>query len=544
MAYSRSSFKSKYGTTGTTAPRKTYTKKTPVAKVAHKAIATPSPQQENIFSLIVQTFNVIIEAVAGAGKTSTIVEFLHRHPRCRAIFLAFNKSIATELETKVPDWAVAKTLHALGYGAIAKARRSRLDFSEKKVFWHAADVIGVQDGRKGHSLSEIERKVNNCKREWANFAAKVISLAKATLIYPDALPAQYAALLAEYDLEQPKTLDFNPIETIQRIYSDTIEMPSIDFDDMIFLPNYLGLALPAFDLVLVDESQDLNAAQMGMLKLFLKSNPKTRFVFVGDPSQAIYGFRGAGTNSMELIREGFAATEAGLSVSFRCAKAIVAEAQKYVSHIESHPDAPEGIVRNLEDMDTFYSEAGQDFVLCRKNAPLVAVCLAFLARGKAATIVGRAVAENLKALINKLSKDNGAMALADLYSAIGNWEQKEIAKANARNNERMAEEIADKAACIYALGEGLSTVAELLANLDRIFYQNEKDEDGKWFKGTKLMTFHKSKGLENDRVYILPTNPIRTNLDWQEQQETNLHYVSVTRAKKELVYLPNPEAKK
>ena len=54
---------------------------------------TPSPQQKAVFEHIInRRGNLIIEAVAGSGKTTTIVEgckFIH--PSERILFLAFNK---------------------------------------------------------------------------------------------------------------------------------------------------------------------------------------------------------------------------------------------------------------------------------------------------------------------------------------------------------------------------------------------------------------------------------------------------------------------
>jgi len=59
-------------------------------------------------------------------------------------------------------------------------------------------------------------------------------------------------------------------------------------------------------------------------------------------------------------------------------------------------------------------------------------------------------------------------------------------------------------------------------------------------RGIVLSTIHKSKGLENDRVFFLLPEllPSRfATMDWQLEQEENLRYVAITRAKKELVYV-------
>src|SRR5690606_18120963 len=104
----------------------------------------------------------------------------------------------------------------------------------------------------------------------------------------------------------------------------------------------LDLRVREFDNVLVDEAQDLNVAQRILIRRMLKEGG--RLIAVGDPRQAIYGFRGADSDSFRLIGEEFNATDLPLTVTFRCPKAVVAQAQRYVSHIQAHETAPEGEV--------------------------------------------------------------------------------------------------------------------------------------------------------------------------------------------------------
>ena len=76
-------------------------------------------QQDKIWNEIVNTNNdVIVNAGAGTGKTFTIVEGANRVSAKRMGFLAFNKSIATELAERLPEHVEAKTFHALGMKAV------------------------------------------------------------------------------------------------------------------------------------------------------------------------------------------------------------------------------------------------------------------------------------------------------------------------------------------------------------------------------------------------------------------------------------------
>lgn len=521
--------------------RRPYSQKTTATQqvsVERKPIESPTPQQSAIFATAQDSENLIIEAVAGSGKTSTIVELMYYlGSNLRVLFLAFNKAIATELASRIPKNAEACTLHSLGYKALAKTVRGRLFVNKGKTYFLAADVLGVVDGRKVE-LTEEEAHDNRMKRVLANLVDKLIGLAKNCLIGPDQIGSQWRDLAYNFDIEIPR--DIPGIErldsVLETVYRQDLNDSSINFDDMIFRPAYNNLPVDSADVVMVDESQDLNAAQMRMLENMRVTNPRVRFIFVGDSKQAIYGFRGAGTDSMELIRQKFQCKSMPLSVSFRCSKRVIERAQVIVPNIEAASWANEGLVTNQSMEDFHKSVQRGDFVLCRKNAPLVSSCLALIARGKAATIVGREIQNQISNLVDVLAKKNGGSRLVDVLAELDAWERLEIEKAG--DDERKASEVEDKANAVRVLSEGLATVDEFRNRLESIFSDTDKGNL------IKLMTMHKSKGLESERVWILQTTPVRCKLDWQIKQEDNLTYVSITRAKQELLYLPVCDEKK
>ena len=90
-----------------------------------------------------------------------------------------------------------------------------------------------------------------------------------------------------------------------------------NFDDLLYLAVKDGISLPKFDFIFVDEAQDTNAIQRALLRKIMKKT--SRVVVVGDPAQAIYGFRGADSESMNLIAEEFDCKRLPLSISCRCA---------------------------------------------------------------------------------------------------------------------------------------------------------------------------------------------------------------------------------
>ena len=87
----------------------------------------PSPYQQNVFNFIANGYgNAVIEAVAGSGKTTTIIQALNLLPQnASVLFLAFNKSVVTELKTKVPRHVEVSTYHSVGFRAFRYVLRGR-----------------------------------------------------------------------------------------------------------------------------------------------------------------------------------------------------------------------------------------------------------------------------------------------------------------------------------------------------------------------------------------------------------------------------------
>jgi len=162
---------------------------------------------------------------------------------------------------------------------------------------------------------------------------------------------------------------------------------TIDFDDMVYVPVRNEWVRGWWDLVVVDEAQDMNAAQL--LLALGACRDEGRIAVVGDDRQAIYGFRGADSGSLDRLKSELAATELGLTITYRCPSSVVALAARLVPDYRAAPTAPAGIVRTIpEDGIAAQAQPG-DFVLSRKNAPLVGVCLRLLRRGSAPACRGR-----------------------------------------------------------------------------------------------------------------------------------------------------------
>jgi DNA helicase-2/ATP-dependent DNA helicase PcrA len=276
---------------------------------------TWSPEQQAIFNALGDPTlrHLLVVASAGSGKTTTIVQCTAQlNPYVAHRFLAFNKSIATELESRLPRHCVASTFHSAGMGALKRAGiKSRIDAQKTNYLLR----------KMGLSKTDFQT--------YASAACRLVSYAKnaglGALHSADTLAFQ--RLLTHFDVQH----EGNDAELIsiasKLLYSSNNEMSFIDFDDMPYQPLRMGLPFDKVATLFVDEAQDTNEIQRAILRRMLA--PTGRLVAVGDPSQSIYGFRGASSDAMSLLRDEFAMTVLPLSVSYRCSVAVVREAQLY-----------------------------------------------------------------------------------------------------------------------------------------------------------------------------------------------------------------------
>src|SRR6185312_9207431 len=264
--------------------------------------------------------------------------------------------------------------------------------------------------------------------------------------------------------------------------------PIIDFADMVFLPLVHGWVRPMFDAVVVDEAQDMSVAQLA-LSIGACSG---RMCVVGDDRQAIYGFRGADSGSLERLRVELRAKVLGLKTTYRCVKNIVREAQQIVPDFVAHDSNGDGIVEELAYAKALEAVAIGDFVLSRKNAPLVSACMALLRRGVRASIKGRDIAGSVLGLVRKLLPA-GARDLDELPSLLRKWQQREIERAQKRLSEQAAEErvafVLDQSAIITAISEESDSVRDFETRCDELF----SDDGG---ASVMLSSVHRAKGLE------------------------------------------------
>ena len=494
----------------------------------------PSAHQQAIFTYIEEgAGSLMVQAAAGAGKTTTIVQAMKRI-RGSAIYLVFAKRNQEEAEERLKGSTVkARTMNSLGNQALGKVLgRTTLKANKVYLCWrNVGDALRISREDSQRLYPAIRQLVELAPQEGVG------------ILCPDQ-PDTWFRLMDTHGIQVLDPAGRDESRRVAALASKTLaegvtmakRQKVIDFGDQLYLSIHPDFAarFEVFDWVFVDEVQDLSPVQVEIVACLAARTRPTRFVFVGDRWQAIYGWRGAMTSAMDDIKERFNCAELPLSVCWRCDTAIVALAASYGAPIEPAPGKAPGQVITHED-GPFAVPDGVT-VLCRVTAPLVRGCFSLLRQGRPAVVLGKDIGANMVALV-KAQREDEIPAMRD---KLGAWAAREIEDARADGRDTKISSIEDKVAAIDVMIEGLpgdATVADLCDAIHALFAD---DDPATAARRVTFSTIHKAKGLEWDTVVWL--DPERTcggTAGWQAQQELHCKYVAATRARHTLHLVPS-----
>lgn len=495
----------------------------------------PSPQQQAFLDWVEKgTGSAVIEAVAGSGKTTTLIMGLEK-PEGTVAFMAYNRAVADEIGKRIASLNLggrvkSGTVHSFGSVSLRNAYPLSVKGSDKKT----------DDKNK---IKMIADKVVD-KKGYVFFAKLAASMAKQVGlgVYCDINDAEeWANMISHHSLADvlPDYADLSKgISYAQEILRvNNLNVKKVyDFDDMVYIPVLEDLEMVKYDWVFLDEAQDTNLVRRELAKRMLA--PNGRLVAVGDSHQAIYGFTGADSRSMQKISEELNCIHLPLTVSYRCPKKVVSTANQWVSHIEAAKDAPDGIVDSC-DIDTLIKNSEfseKDVILCRKTKPLVELAFNLIRAGIPCKVEGRSIGTGLASITRKWK----VSTVRDLEFKLKDWRAREIEKAVKRGDYSRCDYIDDQVETLRVMMDGCKpndSIETLVGKINSFFKDSENDQA----TILTLSTIHRAKGKEWDRVFVLDMDkhsPSRwAKKPWELEQETNLCYVQVTRAKKHLTFM-------
>jgi DNA helicase II / ATP-dependent DNA helicase PcrA len=463
----------------------------------------PNQYQTAVFESLKSRNNKVVRARAGTGKTTTIIQALSHIPvteHQETTLTAFNKSIQKELETRAPSGIAVKTLHSIGYGCLRKQGRVELD--DKKTSKIVSQFLKFEDDAKGRYAALL----------------RLIGLAKNMLLVEDKEIEAAAYAFGIEDSSNPA--DVLASQTKAILKKCTEDLRTIDFDDMIWLPAVLDLKPKTYSTVFVDEAQDLNRAQLWLIEQIARN--EGRLIAVGDDRQAIYRWRGAGESVIEDIIDASHADVLPLSITYRCPKKVVELARRLVPDYQAAPTAPDGDISELSNEKMLIEAAPGDFILSRRNAPLMPICLALLSQGKPAQVAGRDIGKGLLTLLGRFKSPSIKELMVDLEE----FKDHEHDRLMPDHHDAYAI-VCDKVECLKALAEGENCTADIAGKVERLF--SDTDTLGR----IVCSTVHKAKGLERKRVMLLAD----TFTVGKKKEEDNIYYVAITRSQGSLVFV-------
>lgn len=482
--------------------------------------------------------NLIVPARAGSGKTFTMVHCA-QYMKGRGLMLAFGAKAAFQLKDKLSrlgiDNILGSTFHAAGKGMLYKSKGYH-KVESSKVYWLSDKFCPTQELQQAR-----------------NFIAKLVSLAKQNAfgvkgqISIDDNEA-WLQLITHHDISLEADCTYDEVievsKTILRASNQDVKV--IDFDDMIYLPLIYNCDSDKYDWIVVDEAQDTNVCRKLLAAKLIKTNG--RMIFIGDEGQAIMGFTGAENDSMNLIREMFDCEELPLSICYRCGSKIIEAAQQFFPDIQAYEGNGEGSITSQKYQE-FVDIAGtltldrNVGILCRNNAPNVALAFALIRQGIGCRIEGKDIGNDLIKLVKKWKKVSN---LTEFTIKLSEFFNKEFEKASYAKMQLLE----DKLDTMIILIERVQSLGkEDLYSLEKLIKEMFTDsQDGNVPDIVTFSSIHKAKGLEWKTVYWLGDaqfSPSKyAKLDWMKVQETNLRYVAATRAMESLIHLTDCPSKR
>ncbi|MEV6928445.1 UvrD-helicase domain-containing protein [Dactylosporangium sp. NPDC051485] len=471
---------------------------------------TPTAQQQRIIEAFQAGHAVAVQALAGTGKTSTLLMLANARPDARIAYIAFNAPIAAEAAAKFPRHVRAATAHsfareALGSGPLREKRiRTGARWPEEWAAHLNIDPHVHADGSGVVDADRVARLVIATVQEFRQSDADSIAARH--------LPGDLATDqtdLARVVLEHARAAWADLVHPTGKLF--------FDHDDYLKAWALTHPVIP-YDVIFFDEAQDINP----VLRRLIQDQPAQTIV-VGDSNQAIYGFRGA----VDALHDWPADTELPLTQSWRFGPAVAEVGNQFLTLLGSR--------WRLSGNPALDSSIGDielpDAVLARTNAGAVAAVADAFDAGRRVALVG------------------GGKAIEDIAKAAQDLQagrptaHPELARFTSWNEVRAYVDDAETdAASLRAFvtlvdRRGAEPLLQMVRDL---INENETGTDGQPAYDVIVSTAHKAKGREWDRVRIgsdFPqpqTNQQTGKTSVPNAEQLRLAYVTVTRARHQL----------
>ncbi|MGW3166948.1 UvrD-helicase domain-containing protein [Streptomyces sp. NPDC001142] len=474
----------------------------------------PTPEQVDAIAAYGDGTDLVLQAGAGCGKSSTLKLIARHDPQASMLYVAYNKSIADDARRSFPGNASCSTAHGLAFRAIGKNYADRLN-GPRQTAYRAAQLIGVNN-----IIGPGIPRITGDNGGVVPLPSKVImryaleTVTRWCYSADDEIAARH--IPRKPNLKLPATigqLSELVLPVARAAWRDLLRPDGVlkfAHDHYLKMWQLGGPTLDA-DVVLLDEAQDTN----DVVAAVIQAQEHSQRIVVGDSAQQIYEWRGA-SDALAKFAEGGAQVET-LSQSFRFGPAIAEAANAWLYIVGT------GLrLRGFEEADSRIGElTNPDAVLCRTNSGSMEVVMDALAGGVRVALVGggsdmKRLAEAAASLQAGGETDHPELMAFTSWDQVRQYADEETDGADLRVLVRLVDEHGPEA--ITAATDQL--VGEDAAEL-------------------VVSTAHRSKGREWPTVRIhsdfrAPSPDPKTKLVTLRREEARLAYVAVTRARKVL----------
>jgi len=466
--------------------------------------------------------NIKINAVAGSGKTTTIIEYARTRPaNSKILYIVFNKSVKLEAVRKFEEKELynvkVETAHSLAYRNIVYQNNYRVKAQGYKTN-EIAELLNLQGNNEKHTEYIIANHINKFIAYFCNSdKQKVQDLNYLDTITDDKAKA-FVTSFYPYILGQSRLL-------LSKMNSGEIEITH-DF----YLKKF-QLAAPQlpYDYILFDEGQDSSPV---MLDVFLKQNATK--VIVGDTHQQIYGWRFA-VNSLEQVNF----KPFFLTTSFRFGQDIANLAMdilQFKSNLEQFKPIP---IKGHGTSKEHKSQA----VLARTNLGLLLKAIEYVTEKKVKHIY-------FEGNINSYTYADEGASLYDVLNLYNN--KHHMIRDNLIKGMKNIEELEDYidktedvqlGMMVEIVKEYENEIPDIIKTIKAKHVENDQKDKAEMI----FSTVHRCKGMEYDTVFLVNDFITKEKIEKMSldkysatydmaklNEEINLLYVAVTRARNTL----------
>ena len=484
---------------------------------------TLTKEQDNIINAKEESFK--INAVAGSGKTTTLLEYAKKNSHLKILYLAYNKSLQVSLQKKLKEYNLnhmnVSTIHSLAYQKISAYQYNlahdlkiqviekllngyEQTFNKRTNYYPVAEYVAlIKDLVNFYcnsSLIALDLKLLESYKKHGDLSAKVLEL-----------------------LNKDEKKALNHLKHILSAMKNKLIDATHDFYLKMFYLNKKVSTNLGYDLILVDEAQDISDVMIGIVEA-----QECRRIYVGDSFQQIYSFRYA-INALNKIE--LPAYE--LTKSFRFSDTYA----KYLEqNLNSLYENNNGKLLKISGLDTITNigEKAIDHkkpicVIARSTFGLIQQIVHFIQDDKKIYFEGgygsySFMNQTVYSIFHLKEKKNDKITVDEIKDFETIQELEQFAK-DTKNQDYL-----NIIKFINTYGDNIFEINKKIKSQ----ITTKKDEADLIFTTT-----HKSKGLEYDQVIMADdfitkkelSNPKNKVSFLKLNEELNIYYVAATRVK-------------